>query len=767
MATASNLANFGPEWCAREVVTFAGALDSHISTGEDYETRTLASIFTMEPGKAAKGEGLAFIPSAYHDFDARNHARQREIGQFVALTGDIDGGDHALTRIESLVRGFCGDAAWLIYSSAHARPGDMRWRVVIPLATPLAFDDWHDAQHSFFDYMEYSDVEMDRALDRAGQPVYLPNVPDFHAKSGDRLRGEDGKPLYYVRSTTGCNAQGIDHTAGVLAQGISDIRRQRAVDERERERIRREAEQRRANKPRGEGAPIIEDFNRENSIASLLELYGYEQSPRHSEDWRSPLQNSDSYATRIVGDKWISLSGSDAGARIGETFKGGCFGDAYDLFVHFEHGGDHKSAFRALYSERRANSPQPGHEPPPQDESDPGWTEPPEGIDEAAEPILAAAEAEPAEVEHLNVFHPADWEGSEPPVRVWRWANFIPDMQATLITGAGASGKSLATQQMATCIAMGLPFLGVPTNACPSLYITCEDDLDELHRRQAAINEALGVKPAETRDRLLLVSLQGEVANELATFTSEGEMTIARRFDQIARTCLDRGLKHVTIDNTAHTFAGNENDRHQVAAFVNLNNRLAQIIGGSVLMVGHPNKAGDSYSGSTAWENQVRSRLYLEVPRGVEGEPIDPDMRVIRNEKANYSQRGAEVRFLWHRGAFVLEDAIPQGNERDMRESAQAASENEIFLRLLDTLTQQRRQVSHAPNVPTYAPKIMSGMPEAKGLGKANLARAMERLFGLGEIVASQALWLGPDRHPVVGLARKGHEFQGRRTPRC
>ena len=317
MATASNLANFGPAWCSREVVTFAGMHDSHIETGEDYDTRTLASIFTMEPGSAAKGEGPAFIPSTYRDYDARNHARQRDAGEYVALTGDIDSGNHPLAYIESLVRAFARDAAWLIYASAHARPADMRWRVVIPIETPVAFEDWYDAQNGFFEYMESCGVEMDRALDRAGQPVYLPNVPAFHAKSGERLRGDDGKPLYYARATTGCNAPGLDLSEGPAAQGIADIRRQRAADERERERIRREAEQRRANKPRSEGTPIIEDFNRENSLQELLGLYGYEQSPRHPEDWRSPMQTSESYATRIVDGKWISLSASDVGARIG------------------------------------------------------------------------------------------------------------------------------------------------------------------------------------------------------------------------------------------------------------------------------------------------------------------------------------------------------------------------------------------------------------------------------------------------------------------
>lgn len=752
MATASDTVALGPSWTRRTVCTFKGQSDTHINTGEDYDTCTLAELFTMEPGDAPKGAGPAFIPSTYADYDARNHAAQREHGRFVALCGDIDHGDHPLTRVEELVRGFTAGAAWLIYSSAHARPGDMRWRVIIPLDTPLGFADWYDAQHAFFSFMEYAGVSMDKALSRAGQPVYLPNVPETYAKTGEPLR-DDFDPLYYQRATSGLNAPGLRIDTGAVCTGMEALRRKRADDDKAREELRRQAEARRARAPQTDGAPIIADFNSANHIATLLELYGYTQCTHSPEDWRSPKQTGDTYATRIIGGKWVSLSASDTASGMGEKHAAGCYGDAYDLFVHYEHGGDHKSAFRALYKERRNAQPQPDRhtfygaedEPEIDPESGQAFTDPPVG----------EHSNDNAPGDTLAIVHPADWHGETPPDRKWRLQDFIPDLQATLLTGAGAAGKSLTTQQLATCIALGLPFLGIPTTQSPALYITCEDDYEELHRRQKAICEALGVDLEATRDKLFLLSLQGEIGNELATFSHEGEMKEAKRYGEILRTCLAHGIKHVTIDNTAHTFAGNENDRHQVAAFVNLNNAIARTIGGSVLMVGHPNKAGDSYSGSTAWENQVRARLYLEIPRSEEGGPIDPDMRVLRNEKANYSQRGAEVRFYWCKGAFVTEQDLPQGSDRDVRESAQAGYENNLFLSLLDKLSAQKRSTSHKPNARNFAPRIMAGMPAAKGVSKEAFARAMERLFMLEKIEAEAELWLGSDRHPVFGLGRK------------
>lgn len=490
---------FGPAWCSRHVVVVHGQHDTRIETGEDYDSRSLGSIFLMEPSEKDKLDGDAFIPSEHRDYDARNHAAQREKGSFVSLTGDIDSGNHALADIEKLVRGFARDAAWLIYSSAHARPGDMRWRVIIPLEKAVSFDEWHDAQNAFFRFMERAGVDMDQALDRAGQLVFLPNVPEFHSKSGDRLRGEEGWPLYFERATTGCNAQGLDLSKGPIASGIADIRQKRADDERERERLREEAERRKANRPRTEGAPIIEDFNRENPIARLFELYGYEQSPRHGEDWRSPNQTSESYATRIMGDKWVSLSASDAGVGLGEKHKSGCFGDAYDLFVHYEHSGDHKAAFRTLYSERRASAPL---SPPPIDTEDPGWTEPPEDLD--AEPVvepdaiaIIEAEEDPADILGFNL---VDWStgkflGHAPDIE-WLCEGTIPQGVPALFAAMGGVGKSFISLDLALEIAASVAIDGKKRRVMGGeviargsvVVLSAEDSRDSIHRRLESID---------------------------------------------------------------------------------------------------------------------------------------------------------------------------------------------------------------------------------------------------------------------------------------
>lgn len=747
MSTApDNLGRIGPDWNGWRVPLIGGTYDTRIKTGEDYESASLAELFTMEPDAKPKMEGPAFIPSSYADFDAREHSAQRERGQFIALTGDIDTDDHQLAKVESLVRGFTRDAAWLIYSSPHARPGNMRWRVVIPLSRSLSFDHWHDAQNAFFDFMEESGVEMDRALARAAQLVFLPNVPDTHEKSGTALRGDDGAPLYYQRSTSGTNAPGLTLNAGPIAAYVAAIRRQREADERERERIRKEAEARRANAPLREGAPIIEDFNRGTSIETLLELYGYERSPRHSEDWRSPNQTSESYATRVIGDKWISLSGSDVGARLGENFKGGCFGDAYDLFVHYEHGGDHKAAFRTLYGERRAaNYAAPAL--PPVDQEDPGWTEPPEGPADEAE-IVVEPVIDEASAEGLPLVDMRDWIGKSPPPRLFAWGDMIPLMTTTMLTGPGGVGKSLFEQMLCTCIALGIDHLGLPTRQMNTLYVTCEDDEEELWRRQAGICAALGVPLKTIIGKLHLASLCGHDGTALASFDGDGRMTLTVRWHQLVRTCEDGDIGLYAFDNATDAMAGDLNDIHQVAEFVNLLTGLAIRRGGAAMILHHPNKAGDDWLGSVAWHNKVRSRLIIKRSE----EEGDIDGRVVENPKANYGASGGQIPFRWFKGAFIRDEDIPENQRAEMDDLIRANGAAERFLACLAKTLEQQRNVSHAPSAGNYAPRIFARMTAGKGYDMSDYEKAMERLLHTGDVIANERVFQYPNRSWAVGL---------------
>lgn len=321
---------------------------------------------------------------------------------------------------------------------------------------------------------------------------------------------------------------------------------------------------------------------------------------------------------------------------------------------------------------------------------------------------------------------------------------FAPAGEVTLFTGPGSAGKSLLAQQLATALAAGVPTLRLEMGQAPAIYLTCEDDEGQLHWRQEHICKALGVPVASLADKLHVASLRGALDNALGAEGPDGEFTLSASYHRLAAMIRRTGAKLVALDNVAHLFAGNENDRGEVTRFVNALNRLSGESGAAIILLGHPNKAGDSYSGSTAWLNAVRSQFTIE-------HDLQSDMRTVTVGKANYARKGEQLRFAWVEWAFVLEDDLPPDTARQQADTAKANGGNDAFLRCLALCTSQGRNVSHQPGS-NHAPKVFAAMPEAKGLKKADFAAAMERLLSLGRIECDAELWRGPDRKPRRGI---------------
>ena len=573
------------EWTARSFAYFKGQFHSNIATGEDYPKQSLAKLWTMKPGDKPKGAGLAMIPSTYADYDAREHAVQREKGSYIALTGDVDSGNHDLATIREGVTAFVTDAAWLIYTSPHARPGDMRWRIILPLAEEQPFAAWHDAQLAFYAFLEARGIACDHALARAAQPVYLPNVPATHAKSETPLRGADGKPLYFQREGSDKAAPGLDLSDPPAALGIAALRQRRLEDEQTRDRIRREAEAKRAATPRGDGSNLIDDFNAANSVATMLEICGYEQSPRSTEDWRSTYQTGETYATRIIGSKWVSLSGSDTSAGLGFKCSSGCFGDAYDLYVHYKHGGDHKAAYRALGAEKRAAQGNVAY--PPQFHADP-----PEWMQEAP-----AYEVPPEwmDMEGGEVVFEAELAQSAPGLPFFWFADAQPNLDANdfvegLLTTASMSvvygpsncGKTFFIVDLALHVAMGKPYRGREVDRGAIVYLSLEG-AQGIRNRLTAFREHYHLDG----QALPFVAMPKPVN----LLNDDADVSAVIALVQHVATETGLPVSMVIVDTLSRAMAGgNENSPEDMTAIVGNCDRIRDETGSHVCIVHHSGK---------------------------------------------------------------------------------------------------------------------------------------------------------------------------------
>ena len=157
-----------------------------------------------------------------------------------------------------------------------------------------------------------------------------------------------------------------------------------------------------------------------------------------------------------------------------------------------------------------------------------------------------------------------------------------------------------------------------------------------------------------------------------------------------------------------------------------LHRRLA-----AVVMLAHPSVAGmasgTGTSGSTGWNNSVRSRLYLRRVLAKQYEP-NPDARVLSVMKSNYRRAAGEIALTWQNGVFVA-DAPVTGLDR----MAANVKAERVFLSLLRLFTEQGRNVNHAGG-PNYAPSLFAEHPEREGMTKRALKAAMDTLLIAGKI---------------------------------
>jgi hypothetical protein len=329
----------------------------------------------------------------------------------------------------------------------------------------------------------------------------------------------------------------------------------------------------------------------------------------------------------------------------------------------------------------------------------------------------------------LKIINPADHYGQAIPPRRWIVRDWIPCGVVTGLYGDGGLGKSLLAQQLQSACACGGEWIGQIAERVKSVGFYCEDDADELLRRQENITAAQNLSPAELADVRFVSRVHQD--NILMTFSKNGKGELTPLHKQMSEEARDFGARLAVFDTAADFFAGNENDRGQVRQFVAVAlGSIAEAIDGAVLLCAHPSRSGISSGtgdgGSTGWSNSFRSRLYLSMPEG-DGVPSD-DERVLARKKANYAARNDQIPLVWNKGVFRVNRPDGGGS------SSFRPSPSEVFLSILATLTKQGRFVSDKLRAGNYAPAIFARNPDRQGFKRPDFELAMNLLFKSGAI---------------------------------
>lgn len=329
-----------------------------------------------------------------------------------------------------------------------------------------------------------------------------------------------------------------------------------------------------------------------------------------------------------------------------------------------------------------------------------------------------------------------DWNAlidQRPPDRRWaidHWLSFSP----TLLAGAGGVGKSLIAQTIMTALATGRRFIDEIPEPLTVLGWMCEDDHDELWRRQLSINTYLGVTMADLVGKLFIEPRLGKENGLLVPVY--GTPTWTPACQELLEQVGDHKVQAVFLDNIGQTFGCNENDRHHVTMFMN------GLIGLSadplaVVALGHPAKAANSeFSGSTAWENAVRMRWYMgkKLPDQDEAEGDEEEgVRYLAKRKTNYSVSDYR-KLLFLDGVFrAAEQPGPITQRYNFTATREAAEDTVLFA--IDKMTPREIYGRISPTSPQFLPKVMQDMSLTGGYSRKDLKDALNRLVMAGRVV--------------------------------
>ncbi len=317
------------------------------------------------------------------------------------------------------------------------------------------------------------------------------------------------------------------------------------------------------------------------------------------------------------------------------------------------------------------------------------------------------------------------------PERRWIVRDLIPDRDVTDFSGDGGIGKSMIALQLCVAMATGTDWLGQMPAPGTSLYLSCEDELDEIHRRVEIIAKRRSLRLADLA-HLHIVDLARTAETELAAPQSNHRIALTALYQSFADTIRTLRPKLVVIDTRSDVFGGDEISRSQVRFFIRALRRLCFEYDMAILLLSHPSltgmSTGSGQSGSTAWGNSVRARLYLERPKAVEGGEPDPDLRILTTKKANYGPADTSIVLRWDAGIF-RPDVVTIGTiDRIARDQSVEAR----FLELLRIFDLQGRHVNHAGG-PNYAPKAFAAA-DGGVIGRRQFRAAQDRLFAAGKL---------------------------------
>lgn len=307
---------------------------------------------------------------------------------------------------------------------------------------------------------------------------------------------------------------------------------------------------------------------------------------------------------------------------------------------------------------------------------------------------------------------------SEPPK--FTWGEYLPRATTTLFGAHGGTGKSTIGLMMAVAVATGKPLFGIPTVAAPAVFVSLEDGAGVVRHRLAKVCKWLDVDPRQLGGRLFIVD--GTENPELFTADNRNAGgTLTRAYSEVRALARDNCAGLVVIDNASDAYGGDEIVRRQVRAFIRSLNMVAKEADAAVVLLAHVDKGtsrnnrpdnGEGYSGSTAWHNSVRSRLFLS--RDSAG------LLTLAHQKTNHGRMQDPLTLMWLEGELPKVAGhvgdVDYSELNDAVDARQQDTDAAVVLRMVAEFEGRGQYASPALNAPNNVFALLKGEPTFKRL---------------------------------------------------
>ncbi|MDP3835035.1 MAG: AAA family ATPase [Hydrogenophaga sp.] len=237
------------------------------------------------------------------------------------------------------------------------------------------------------------------------------------------------------------------------------------------------------------------------------------------------------------------------------------------------------------------------------------------------------------------------------PAPLFAWEGMLPLSTVSLLSAHGGTGKSTLALMLAVAAVTGRDLFGVGVRPGPAVFVSLEEGQGIVRHRLAHICRCWNVNPRDLENRLHIVD--GTEYPELFTAETRGAGETTRTFSELRDLLQTVAAGLVVVDNASDAFGGDEIQRRQVRAFMRSLVEIARDTDAALLLLAHVDKntsrarkgeGGEGYSGSTAWHNSARSRLFLS--RAEDGS------LTLEHQKSNLGKLQAPLSLHWPQGGL-------------------------------------------------------------------------------------------------------------------